>query len=365
MEPRFTAWFESLGLQDRSSVGGKCANLGELTGAGIPVPLGFAVTVEAFEAFTASGDLAYEISEGLVAGVDVANSEALREVQTRASQLIRQAEMPTRLDGEIRDGYAELCRRVGRENLPVAVRSSAVAEDGDASSFAGQQETFLWVTGVDDVLRAVRDCWASLFTPQAIAYRDNLDEQKRIEATRMSVAIQEMVDARVAGVAFTVSPRTGDPSVVAVNASWGLGEAVVGGEVTPDEYWLSKIGPTVTRSTIAHKTRQCVPADDGNGTKLVDVPEQLVDAPCLDDELVVELARIAISVEKHYGSPQDIEWALADDPVHGHRFMFLQSRPETIHLRHREARKAAAAPTGTGYLSALQGFGGQTPKATE
>lgn len=356
MEPTFTAWFDSLRLSDRPSVGGKCANLGELVSAGIPVPNGFAVTVEAFEAFESLNDLQEHIRSGLIDQVDVTNSAALRQVHKEASELIHAGNMPERLEQEVRNGYAKLCRLSGRDDLPVAVRSSAVAEDGDASSFAGQQETYLWVVGADDVLMAIRDCWASLFTPQAVAYRENLDEDRRREATRISVAVQEMVDAKVAGVAFTVSPRTGDPSVVAVNASWGLGEAVVSGEVTPDEYWLTKVGPALTGSTVSHKLHQCVPAIGGKGTHMVDVPEDLVDVACLDEALVIKLATLAIKVEKHYQSPQDIEWALATDADGAHRFMLLQSRPETTHMRARAARKPPATATSS-YLSVLQDLG--------
>ena len=351
MEPRFTAWFDSLRLSDRPSVGGKCANLGELVSAGIPVPNGFAVTVEAFEAFESLNDLQEHIRSGLIDQVDVTNSAALRQVHKEASELIHAGNMPERLEHEVRNAYAKLCRLSGRDDLPVAVRSSAVAEDGDASSFAGQQETYLWVIGADDVVMAIRDCWASLFTPQAVAYREKLDEDRRRDATRISVAVQEMVDAKVSGVAFTVSPRTGDPSVVAVNASWGLGEAVVAGEVTPDEYWLTKVGPALTSSTVSHKLHQCVPVVGGKGTHMVDVPEDLVDVACLDEALVIELATLAIKVEKHYQSPQDIEWALAADGEGGHRFMLLQSRPETTHLQARAARKP---PATSSYLSVLQ-----------
>ena len=359
MDSTFTAWFDSLRLSDRPSVGGKCANLGELVSAGIPVPNGFAVTVAAFEAFEELNDLRDHIRSGLIDQVDATNSAALRQVHKEASELIHKAHLPERLEQEIREGYAELCRRAGRDDLPVAVRSSAVAEDGDASSFAGQQETYLWVIGADDVLAAIRDCWASLFTPQAVAYREKLDENRRREATRISVAVQEMVNAKVSGVAFTVSPRTGDPSVVAVNASWGLGEAVVSGEVTPDEFWLTKVGPALTSSTVSHKQHQCLPAVGRKGTEMVDVPEELRDVACLDEPLVIELAALAIKVEKHYGSPQDIEWALAADGQGGHRFMLLQSRPETTHVQARAARKPAPA-SATSYLSVLKDLGAAT-----
>lgn len=353
---RRIAWFEDLRLADRPSAGGKCASLGELISAGIPVPIGFTVTAEAWQEVIEHADLAHRIGD-LTRSVDPSSSSALREVQARAVDIVHGADLPPGLEDEIRAAYAELCRRVGREDLPVAVRSSAVAEDGAANSFAGQQETYLWVRGGDDVIARVRDCWASLFTPQAIAYRAKLDQSHRDEAVKMAVGVQEMVDAVVAGVAFTVSPTTGDPSVMAINASWGLGEAVVSGSVTPDEFWLSKIGLTVTRRTITRKLHRCVPSPTGKGTITQDVPAELMDVQCLSDELLHELGEIAVRVEKHYKSPQDIEWALAEDGQGGHRFMLLQSRPETVNASTRESLKAKSAATSPGaasYLSVLQ-----------
>ena len=354
-------WFDQLRLSDRPSAGGKCASLGELIGAGIPVPFGFTVTAQAWQEVIDHADLSHRIGD-LTHAVDPANSAALREVQARAVDIVHGAELPAGLEDEIRSAYAELCRRAGRDDLPVAVRSSAVAEDGAAASFAGQQETYLWVIGADEVVRRVRDCWASLFTPQAVAYRAKLDQAHRDEAVRMAVGVQEMVDAEVAGVAFTVSPTTGDPSVMAINASWGLGEAVVSGEVTPDEFWLSKIGLRVTRKTITNKAHRCVPVPGGKGTHIVDVPADIAEQPCMTDELLHELGEIAVRVEKHYGSPQDIEWALARDADGGHRFMLLQSRPETVNVATRETIKAqtAAATTGSAsYLSVLKNISAQ------
>jgi pyruvate,water dikinase len=357
----YTRWFGDLRIGDRTEVGGKCASLGELTGAGIAVPDGFAVTVAAFDDVRAAGGIG-EALDRLVEACEPGSSAALAEVRRQAAELLGAAPLPDGLADGVRAAYGELCRRAGRDDVPVAVRSSAVAEDGAAASFAGQQETYLWVRGADDVLRRIRDCWASLYTPQAVAYRSALDREwdreQRRDATRIAVGVQEMVDARVAGVAFTVSPTTGDPSVVAVNASWGLGEAVVSGAVTPDEYWVSKIGPAPLRATIAHKARRCVPAATGNGTVLADVPAELADAPCLDDALLVELATIAMRVERHYGAPQDIEWALAGDGRRGHRFLLLQSRPETVH-----AARPAQRPAVPSYLSVVGSIAARTRPA--
>lgn len=359
MTGTYTVEFASLRLADRPRVGGKCANLGELTAAGIDVPAGYAVTVEAFEAVGRLDDLAGRL-RALVDAVDPTSTTDLLAVQERATALIMAARLPEGFEDEVRSGYAQLCGRAGNDALPVAVRSSAVAEDGHQSSFAGQQETFLWVIGADDVIDRIRACWASLFTPQAVAYRTKLDEATRAEAIRMSVAVQEMVAADVAGVAFTVSPTTGDPSVVAVNASWGLGEAVVAGEVTPDEYWLSKIGPTITRSTVAHKQTRCVPSTTGKGTAMVEVQEDLQDVACLSDEELLELAALAIRVEKHYGSAQDIEWAMVH-PVGGPaRFLLLQSRPDTTHVASKAAQQPAANAGTASYLSVLKNLGAST-----
>ena len=349
----FTRWFDGLGADDRALVGGKCANLGELIAAGMPVPRGFAVTVTAFEEFARTGGLVQRL-RNLTDRADLRDGAALRTLQKQVSAMIHETPMPERIEREIRTGYAVLCERTGVADVRVAVRSSAVAEDGSAASFAGQQETYLWIRGVDSVLAAIRDCWASLFTPQAVAYRARLADDARADALKLSVAVQEMVDAEVAGVAFTVSPTSGDPSVVAINAAWGLGEAVVSGEVTPDEYWLSKVGPHLIRSTIAAKDRRRVPAASGNGTVFEKVPADLVTSACLQDAQLCELAQIAMRVERHYGSPQDIEWALARDGADT-RFVLLQTRPETVHAARR--REARAASPSTSWLSALPGLG--------
>ncbi|MGY1602260.1 PEP/pyruvate-binding domain-containing protein [Geodermatophilus sp. SYSU D00815] len=351
MTSRFTRPLAGLRLTDRPAVGGKCASLGELLAAGIAVPDGFAVTVDAFELFRDTGGLRDRL-KAVVLAADAASPSSLEAAQREAIGLIDRAELPADVVREIREGYASLCARAGRDDLPVAVRSSAVAEDGDAASFAGQQETYLWVVGADDVVEHVRACWASLYTPQAIAYRSGLDDDEARRATQISVGVQTMVDAAVAGVAFTVSPRTGDRSVVAVNASWGLGHAVVSGEVTPDEFFVSKADWSVTSRRVAHKAHRCLPDPSGSGTVTVEVPPELRDRPCLDDATLRELAELAVRVERHYGCPQDIEWAL---DRHSSSLVLLQSRPETT-WRTRKAEARAKQPA-TGYLGMLHTLG--------
>jgi pyruvate,water dikinase len=258
--------------------------------------------------------------------------------------------MPSEISSEIQTAYEDLCRQAAdRRGLPrpdpiaVAVRSSSVDEDGHAASFAGQQETYLWVKGCEDVISRVRDCWASVFTPQAIAYRKGLLNENASNTCQICVGIQEMVDAEVAGVTFTVSPRTGDRSVVAINASWGLGQSVVYGEVTPDEYWLSKMDLAVTSQTIADKMHEYVPAEDGSGVVLREVGEERRHISCLDQAQVTELAELCISVEKHYGHPVDIEWAMEKVKDGEHRIMLLQCRPETSWKRRLDQAASKAA----------------------
>lgn len=349
---KYTRRFHQLGSADRPLVGGKCASLGEMVQAGLPVPDGFAVTVDAYEDFRDASDLREELKR-LVRGADPDSPQSLQAAHERATALIRGRDLSAAVEEEIREAYLELSRETARRRgtgdparTPVAVRSSSVDEDGDAASFAGQQETYLWVVGEDAVLAKVRECWASLYTPQAIAYRSGMSDTDATEASRISVAVQLMANADVAGVIFTVSPRTGDRSVIAVNASWGLGQAVVSGEVTPDEYWLTKIGPSVTGSRIASKPHEYVPAPDGTRVILRDVEESRRDASCLSESELMQLAEIALRVERHYGCPQDIEWALEHDADGTSRVMLLQSRPET-NWRKRKQEKSRSATKAT------------------
>ncbi len=228
---------------------------------------------------------------------------------------------------EIERRYAELRGGDGRERPPVAVRSSALGEDSAEASHAGQQESFLWVRGVEQVCDAVRDCWVSLYTPQAISYR-----AARVGGSAepaMGVTVQAMVDAEVSGVLFTCSPVSGDPSMVAIDASWGLGVAVVGGELTPDDYLVSKVtrrggapnGEHEARRVRARRRRE----RNGPGRGL----RRAADEPCLDGPRLEALVEVARSIERHYGSHQDVEWALARGQELPDALLVLQARPVT------------------------------------
>ncbi len=300
---------------DGEHFGGKSASLGELLHAGIPVPPGFALPAAAFTEFVAGAGLESVIASALAAAGDgVAGTAAAAR---RIGEAIGAAEMPPALASEVAAHYGQLAG----EDSPVAVRSSALGEDSAEATFAGQQETVLWVRGADGVVEAVRACWASLYSAEAISYRRRLAHA----APAMGVTVQQMVDAAVSGVLFTCNPVSGDRSMVAINAAWGLGLAVVGGEVTPDDHLVSKITGEIVRETIADKHVQYVPASDGHGTQCVAVDEQQRRKRCLDEPALTALVELARRVESHFGRPQDVEWAIDAD---GQLFV-LQSRPVT------------------------------------
>jgi pyruvate,water dikinase len=309
---------------DAAEFGGKSANLGDLLAAGIPVPPGFAVGARAYRAFVEATGL-----EGLIAGTlaraparDVA---AVNAASKAIGEAMRFAPLPDVLRAELQERYEELARATGIERPPVAVRSSALGEDSREASHAGQQESYLWVRGVEPVCDAVRDCWVSLYSPPAIAYRAALGAGE----AAMGVTVQLMVDAEVSGVLFTCNPVSGDPSMVALNASWGLGIAVVGGELTPDDYLVSKVTGEVVRSTVGTKHVEYVPDANGRGTVRAEVPPERRDAPCLGEEQLSALVEVARRVERHLGAHQDVEWALARGRPLPEALHVLQARPVT------------------------------------
>ena len=316
-----------------SSFGGKSSSLGELLAAGIPVPPGFAVSTSAFHAFVAEAGLEGRIAAELehVSPDDV---DSVGAASHAISEAMRFAPVPDAVRTEITRRYAELEAEVGLAEPPVAVRSSALGEDGREATFAGQQETYLWVRGVDHVSDAVRDCWVSLYSPPAISYRARLGGS---EQPAMGVAVQLMVDAEVSGVLFTCNPVSGDRSMVAINASWGLGLAVVGGEVTPDDYLVSKVTREIVREDVHVKSVEYVPDTGGRGAIRVDVPAERRAVACLDRPALEALVEIARRVEQYFGSPQDVEWAIARGRELPAALLILQSRPVTA-LRRREPR---------------------------
>ena len=247
--------------------------------------------------------------------------------------------MPPVVETAIAARYRELTREPG---APVAVRSSATGEDAADASFAGLQDTYLWVCGADAVVDHVRRCWASLYNDRSLAYR--LHRELPADGGAMGVVIQRMVDPRCAGVMFTRSPATGDRSVVAVEACWGLGSALVSGEVTPDSYIVNKVTGEIIKRTVAAKTRRHLRHPGGAGVLAEEVPDEMRTAPCLGDEEIRALVRVARRAEDHYGAPQDIEWALAADLPPDESIVLLQSRPETVWAGRAAAPVAAPRP---------------------
>jgi pyruvate,water dikinase len=331
-------------------VGGKCSGLGEMTRAGLPVPPGFAVTTNAYLESIIRNEVGPALHE-VLAGLDVRDLGALAEAAQRCRQLIMDSGPAHAVDEDIRAAYRALCDRCGRTDLPVAVRSSATAEDRIDASFAGQQDTYLWVRGEDEVVYHVVRCWASLFTDRAIAYR--AEHGYSHDEVAMSVAVQKMVTPITAGVAFTLDPTNGDRSKVVIDAAWGLGESVVGGEVTPDNFVVDKVIFEIVKRSISAKELETIVVDDEVHHHRLDGERSI--APSLTDEQVKAVARLAKQVERHFGRPQDIEWALDPDTTDGEpAVVLLQSRPETVwSLKPREVKTHAAHNPMEGVLQTL------------
>jgi pyruvate,water dikinase len=308
-----------------------------MTQAGARVPPGFAVTTAAYRSVLEAEGVRERLHNLL--GQIVPNDVTSEDRASRAIRaLIESAPIPAPVEAAIRDAYAALCARVGVPDLPVAVRSSATAEDLPDASFAGQQDTFLWVVGADAVVAYVHRCWASLFTTRAIAYR--ADHGIDHEQVLMSVAVQKMVHARAAGVAMTLNPLDGDRSKIVIDASWGLGESVVSGEVTPDNFVVDKVMLEVVKRTVVAKPIELV--GDPAGKRVIQraVEPERQRQPALTNAELQAVARLAKQAERHYGKPQDIEWAVDADLPAEANVVLLQSRPETVW-----SQKAAPKPT--------------------
>jgi pyruvate, water dikinase len=323
------SWFDQHDPSDVMRLGGKNASLVTMTAAGMPVPPGFAVTADAYRRVFAEHGIGETVA-ALLDDLDVTDPAAVARAGARARAVVEDVTLPHWLVLEIAAAYAALGSRCCDEQVGVAVRSSATSEDQPDASFAGEHDTYLWVRGIDDVLAKVRSCWASLFTDRAITYRREMGHPD--ECAAMSVGVQKMVTPRTAGVAFTLNPTNGDRSQVAIDASWGLGEAVVSGSVTPDNFLVDKVMGLVTRRTISPKHVEHR-LGEGGGVVEVEVEPERRDAPCLTDDEIRAVAALARRAEKHYGCPQDVEWALDSQLPAGENILLLQSRPETVWSR--------------------------------
>lgn len=310
----YTREFESLSRADGASVGGKGANLGEMTRAGIPVPPGFVVTADAFLAALDAGGVRQALKERF-ALVDVERPQALADAATEMQALVRRAGMTV----DVRTALAQAYGRLGAG--AVAVRSSATSEDTGSTSFAGMHETFTNVVGEAALVERVVDCWASAYGARVLAYRK---AERMTEEPTIAVVVQRMVDSARSGVMFTADPASGDRGTIVIEGAFGLGEVVVGGQVEVDTYTLSKRGPALRSTRIGHKQFKIVRDATGSEQKITLTPEEGA-RRVLSDAETEALARIGLRIEAHYGAPQDIEWAVPD----GGDFMIVQSRPIT------------------------------------
>ena len=317
---RFIAEIGEVSAADLYLVGGKGANLGELVQAGLPVPRAFCVTTTAYKAFVESNALQGMIADALV-GADYTDVVDLTARADWIRARFVAAPTPPDIESEIRRAYQQL-GAVDAADFPVSVRSSATAEDLPGTSFAGQQDTYLYISGADRVIEHVKRCWASLWTDRAISYRNR--QGFRHEDVLLAVVVQEMFPSEIAGVMFTANPVTSNPHEVFINTSWGLGEAIVSGRVNPDQYIVNRDSLAFVEKKIHDKVVMTVRRDDGLGSEERHVPDDKRRAETLTDAQVLELVGIGLRIEAYYGFPQDIEWGYA----HG-RFAILQSREVT------------------------------------
>jgi pyruvate,water dikinase len=344
-----------------ADAGGKGASLGELARAGVAVPAGFVVSVDGFAAALAAVDP----SGSLRAEIEALPAADLPAITARAAAMrarIVETPLPESVAAAVTSAYAALGAAAGAAaggtpgagSPDVAVRSSATMEDSSAASFAGLQDTYLGVAGASSVLGHVRRCWASLYNDESVAYRRRLAMPEASLA--MAVVVQLMVRPRAAGVMFTRSPVTGDRSVVAIEGTWGLGSALVAGDVTPDSFVISKITGEITGRRVSAKDRVHSFLPNGRGVAVTDTPASLREAPCLNDDEIRALAGIGSAVEAHYGAPQDIEWALLDDDGEpAERIVLLQSRPETVWAARAAGPVAAPKARAADHVLALFG----------
>ncbi len=347
--PRLVRQIADLGAADVASAGGKAASLGELTRAGLRVPAGYVVTAEAFGLAMGTLDPGGAL-RGEVAGLPADDVGAIGRFAADARASITAAPLPASVVAQISVAH----ERLGAS--AVAVRSSATLEDSPEASFAGLQDTYLAVRGIDAVLDRVRSCWASLYNDESVAYRRRLALPEH--GLAMAVVVQRMLSTRAAGVMFTRSPVTGDRSVVAIEGTWGLGSALVAGEVTPDSFTVSKVTGEITGRRTGTKLRLHSFAPNATGVTAQAMPTALRGRPCLTDDEARTLAQVARRVEEHFGSPQDIEWALLGDdpaspPLHAEladRIVLLQSRPETVWAARDRAPVASPKPRASDHI---------------
>ena len=312
-------WFEELGERHNDMVGKKCANLGEMVQLGLPVPPGFALSIDMYRKFIRETGAEEEMAryiEGLGELKDVGITQ-FEEISKTIRGFIREKETPSRVKEDISAHYHELCERIGIPDMPVSIRSAGT------ESRPGMFETYLNVRGIADVLEKVKKVWASAYTTRAVAFRIN--KGLPVLGDELGVAVPKMVNARASGITFTVDPVTGDDSKIILEANWGLGEGVVSGAESVDGFVVEKADLEITKRHLGRKTKCVVNTEDG--ADWADVPENMQGTPCVSDDEILEIARVARSVEKSLGCPQDMEWAVDQDLNFPQSIFWLQTRP--------------------------------------
>ena len=304
MAEKWIYWLEELGKEQNDVVGKKCAHLGEMAKNGFPVPRGFAISIGAYVHFMETTGLAKEVASMVEASrVTPEDINGLERLSSAIRRTVESTEVPQGIASDIMAYYEALCKRCDCTDVAVSTRSAG------ATSHPGQYETFLNVKGRSDVLHHVRKVWASTFNSRSLAYR--LSKGLPVASGPIGVAVLEMVKARCAGVAFSVDPNTGDETTIIIEANWGLGESVVSGELTPDRWVLDKATCTVKESVLGRKEKFCCLLD--TGVVMQDTPAEKSCALCCTEEELAEIGRLAKRLEEHFGVPQDIEWAVAED----------------------------------------------------
>jgi len=355
----FVRRLAEVSISDVASAGGKAASLGSLSQAGIAVPGGFVVLASAFRSFVTAVDPSGSLVRS-VSSVPAGDVSAMGRAAGRVRELLAAASLPEEIAAAIAAGYQSLGASASSASsaseVAVAVRSSATMEDSSEASFAGLQDTYLGVRGESAVLDRVRACWASLYNDESVAYRRRMGLAE--DGLAMGVIIQRMISPRAAGVMFTRSPVTGDRSVVAIEGTWGLGSALVAGDVTPDALTVSKVTGEITGRRVGAKLRLHSFLPNGRGITVRAMPAGQRHSPCISDDEARALASVGRQVEEYYGVPQDIEWALlGDDPCHSalhgepaDRIVLLQSRPETVWAARSPAPAATPKPRASDHV---------------
>ena len=335
MDKKMIAFFEELGIEDVSTVGGKCASLGEMSKIGVPVPPGFAVTTEAFDYFldeTGAFDELEKSSTGF--SEEPSTIDEFNEMEKAFQEIILAKKIPLEISNAVSKAYEALCDRYSIKDMPVAVRSSGVAEDSPTASFAGQYESYLNVIGKEEVSERLLECWASMYTARGISYRLK-QGMPILEGGGMSVAVMKMVNSRASGVAFTLLPSTQDPSKILMEGNFGVGESVVQGIVTPDQFIIDKKTLQIEQKIINKKLRQYSMKE--YGTEEEDVPVEMQNVCCINDDEIFTLAKYFKFIDTHYEVPMDIEWAIDNDLPFPQNVFLVQARPVTMKDRQKTA----------------------------